>query len=90
MKGKKYLYTIRGTIETNIALDKWTNKFVEWVESRDEYFGGGVSASKPCPDCGESLVSEKGKLVCLNDACPLIEIVWKKGKKHVKRESTTK
>lgn len=36
---------VEGVIQTKLNADDWTEVFIEWLESRNEYFGGGV---KPC------------------------------------------
>lgn len=33
---------IDGTIETDKSHDAWLNNFIDWLESRGEYFGGGT------------------------------------------------
>lgn len=33
---------INGCVETTVSEDQWTDDFIEWLESRGEYFGGGT------------------------------------------------
>jgi len=33
---------ISGTVQTEVKAGKWINSFIEWIESRKEFFGGGV------------------------------------------------
>lgn len=44
---------IDGTIETNKNHEDWLNNFIDWLESRGEYFGGGTE-----------LYSEKESVKC--------------------------
>lgn len=34
--------SIEGVIGTKIPYDQWESEFLEWLESRNEYFGGGT------------------------------------------------
>lgn len=34
---------INGGITTNLTEERWTKEFLEWLESRNEYFGGGIN-----------------------------------------------
>lgn len=34
---------ITGAVQTNLSEEDWYRNFCEWLESRDEYFGGGVN-----------------------------------------------
>lgn len=33
---------ISGTVQTEVKAEEWINSFIEWIESRKEFFGGGV------------------------------------------------
>jgi hypothetical protein len=34
---------LNGAVQTNLSLEKWTNDFIEWIESRNECYGGGIN-----------------------------------------------
>lgn len=36
------IINISGTIKTELSDDEWLDDFVEWLESRDEFFGGAI------------------------------------------------
>jgi len=42
---QKYL-EIGGLVETDLSPEEWTDAFIEWIESRGEYFGGSIGHSK--------------------------------------------
>lgn len=39
----KYQLVVEIIVNTNCTLDEWTDDFIAWVESRGEYFGGGIN-----------------------------------------------
>jgi len=39
---KKKIFQLNGAIETNLSVLQWNKEFIEWLESREEYFGGGL------------------------------------------------
>ena len=42
----KNMVKIGGMVETAKSAEEWMNDFVDWIESRNEYFGGGVREEK--------------------------------------------
>ena len=42
---QKYL-EIDGLVETDLSPEEWTDAFIEWIEGRDEYFGGSIGHLK--------------------------------------------
>ncbi|KLU62967.1 HTH-type transcriptional regulator SinR [Peptococcaceae bacterium CEB3] len=39
---KQTLIEINGCVETDLSHDQWLDKFIDWLESRGEYFNGGT------------------------------------------------
>ncbi|CAA7600304.1 Hypothetical protein DEACI_0956 [Acididesulfobacillus acetoxydans] len=39
---KQTLIEINGCVETDLSHDQWLDDFIDWLESRGEYFGGGT------------------------------------------------
>ncbi|KLU59682.1 DNA-binding transcriptional repressor PuuR [Peptococcaceae bacterium CEB3] len=39
---KQTLIEINGCVETDLGHDQWLDEFIDWLESRGEYFGGGT------------------------------------------------
>jgi hypothetical protein len=33
---------VNGCVDTDKDLDTWIDDFIDWIESRGEYFGGGI------------------------------------------------
>lgn len=44
-KSEKHI-EIGGVIYSKIGADKWSNEFIDWIESRNEHFGGAISDCK--------------------------------------------
>lgn len=46
MSRRKNRIKIGGIVETDKSAEDWMNDFVDWIESRKEYFGGGARKEK--------------------------------------------
>ncbi len=46
MSHRKNLLEIGGTVETDKSAEEWMNDFIDWIESRKEYFGGGIKGTE--------------------------------------------
>lgn len=46
MSHRKNRVEIGGVVETDKSTEEWMNDFIDWIESRKEYFGGGAREEK--------------------------------------------
>jgi len=35
-------FKLSGILQSDQSMDKWLEEFIDWIESREEYFGGGI------------------------------------------------